>query len=138
MNKAITPAEWKIMRIVWTLGEVGSADIIENIQRMNDWSNSTIKTLISRLVKKGYLLATSQGHANLYSALIPEETAINSESANLFDSICEMKVGEVIAKAIQEHQVSKNDLKEIQKIISSQIDDAPKTVQCNCLGKVAD
>lgn len=48
----ITPAEWDLMRIVWTKGDVHSRDLITLLQQKRDWSESTIKTLLGRLVKK--------------------------------------------------------------------------------------
>ena len=51
----ITGAEWNVMRIVWSLGSASTRTIIENLQATSDWKDSTIKTLLARLVKKGFL-----------------------------------------------------------------------------------
>lgn len=51
----ISSAEWQIMRIVWTLKHVTSTEIINLMQQKQTWSDSTIKTLITRLTKKKFL-----------------------------------------------------------------------------------
>ena len=52
----ITPAEWQIMRVVWSLRQTTSSQIIEILQKKVDWKPATIKTLLRRLVdKKPYL-----------------------------------------------------------------------------------
>ncbi|WP_236585115.1 BlaI/MecI/CopY family transcriptional regulator [Companilactobacillus farciminis] len=52
----ISSAEWQIMRIVWTLKHVTSSEIINLMQKKQTWSDSTIKTLITRLTKKNFLV----------------------------------------------------------------------------------
>lgn len=48
----ITKTEWEIMRILWTQGECYSSDVIALLSEKFDWKPSTVKTLISRLVKR--------------------------------------------------------------------------------------
>ena len=57
----ITTSEWEVMRIVWSLGQVNSRDLIDLLQQKRDWQDSTIKTLIGRLVKKGFLKTEKEG-----------------------------------------------------------------------------
>lgn len=51
-ESAITDAEWEVMRIIWTLGKAHSNKVITELQAECDWTESTIKTLLRRLVKK--------------------------------------------------------------------------------------
>lgn len=55
---SISDSEWEVMRIVWTLGETHTKQILKELRAKKDWSDSTIKTLIRRLVQKGWLTAT--------------------------------------------------------------------------------
>lgn len=48
----ISAAEWEVMRVVWASGDIKSSDIITILRKKYQWSDSTIKTLIGRLVKK--------------------------------------------------------------------------------------
>ena len=52
MYQEISDAEWEVMRIVWTLEQAYTSDIIAALKEKKDWSESTIKTLIRRLVNK--------------------------------------------------------------------------------------
>ena len=49
----ISDAEWEVMRIIWTLETASSSEVIKELQAKKDWSESTIKTLMGRLVQKG-------------------------------------------------------------------------------------
>ena len=46
----ISNAEWRIMKIIWMEGKQTSTDLIAVLSERFDWSKSTIKTLLFRLV----------------------------------------------------------------------------------------
>lgn len=52
MNKLLTTSEWEIMRVIWTLGEATTNQIIHIMHNQKDWQPSTVKTLINRIQKK--------------------------------------------------------------------------------------
>jgi predicted transcriptional regulator len=54
----ISDAEWEVMRVVWANESCYSQVIIDVLQEKMDWKPATSKTLIGRLVKKGYLTTT--------------------------------------------------------------------------------
>lgn len=57
----ISDAEWEVMRIIWTLDEVKSSEIIDQLSEKMSWTESTIKTLIRRLVDKGLVKIKKKG-----------------------------------------------------------------------------
>ena len=74
---SISNAEWEIMRVVWTKEETTSSQILEILEQKTDWTASTVKTLLKRLVDKGYLATQKSGKSFLYSTLVSEEEAID-------------------------------------------------------------
>lgn len=130
---AITTSEWEVMRIVWTLGKATSSEIIQLLVRKRPWKASTVKTLIGRLVQKGMLTATKDGHTNTYQCAISERNAMQQEANRLFQNMCAMKNGKVLAQLIQEIQLSKTDIQNLQKILNDKLQTAPDQVACNCI-----
>ena len=51
----ITDAEWKVMHVVWELGQVTGNDVIDALTPETGWSPNTIRTLLLRLAEKGIL-----------------------------------------------------------------------------------
>ncbi len=68
LSSKITDSEWEVMRVVWTLNEATSNDIIDVLEKKKDWKPATTKTFIGRLVKKGILETKKQGKRYIYSA----------------------------------------------------------------------
>lgn len=51
-SPTISPAEFKVLEILWKLSPQSSSQIIDALKDTESWSNQTVKTLLSRLVTK--------------------------------------------------------------------------------------
>lgn len=129
----ITPAEWQVMRIVWTLGETTSSQIITILQRKVDWKPATVKTLLRRLVAKGALSTTRQGRSFIYRPLVKEQATMNQVADDLFNSICEHCVGRTLNHVVDQATLSKDDIQQLQRTLAGKLATAPDHVQCNCV-----
>lgn len=76
----ISPAEWQVMRIAWTLQKVTSSQVIEILQRKKNWKPATVKTLLRRLVQKKALVTTKQGRYFIYQPCVQEQETIDRKS----------------------------------------------------------
>ena len=135
MSKSLelSPAEWQVMRIAWTLGRVTSTQVIDILQRKVDWKPATIKTLLRRLVQKKVLKTTQQGRHFIYEPLVAEQETMNTAADELFSSLCEMHVGSTLVHIIKEHQLSQSDIQTLQTLLKQKAQTAPKMVDCNCV-----
>lgn len=129
----ISDAEWEVMRIVWTLGQAGSSQIIDQLQAKNDWTESTIKTLLRRLCQKGYLTTKKDGRKFIYSATVSQTEMMYEETKAMLNKMCDMHKGQLLIKLMQDIPISKADLKVLNQEISAKEKSAPDKVACNCL-----
>lgn len=130
----ISDSEWEVMRIVWTLGETHTNQILKELQAKKNWSDSTIKTLIRRLVQKGWLTAKHEGRRRYtYTATVSQTDMMYNEAKSLLNRMCDMHKGEVILKLLEDSPISKGDLMKMQEEISQKEKTAPDMVPCNCL-----
>ena len=130
---SISDSEWEVMRIVWTLGETNTKQILNELQAKKDWTDSTIKTLIRRLVQKGWLNTKQDGRRYIYTATVNQTEMMYNEAKTLLNRMCDMHKGEVILKLLEDSPVSKDDLMKMKKEISQKEKTAPEMVPCNCL-----
>ncbi len=129
----ISSAEWQIMRIVWTLDHVTSSEIIHLMQQKQAWSDSTIKTLITRLTKKKFLSRKKDKGRFIYSATVAEQDTMNEYAGALFNDFCAHKTGSVLNKLINDLDISKSDVEKLQKTLDEKVKTAPEKVKCDCL-----
>lgn len=129
----ISDSEWEVMRIVWTLQSASSTQIIEELQAKKDWTESTIKTLLRRLVKKSLLSTKKDGRRFIYSATVNQTDMMVEAAQELLNRMCDMHKGEVILKLLNDSPISKGDLNKMKKEIDRKEKTAPEMVPCNCL-----
>lgn len=129
----ISDAEWEVMRIVWTLGQAGSSQIIDQLQVKNNWTESTIKTLLRRLCQKGYLKTEKDGRKFLYSATVDQTTMMYKETKAMLNKMCDMHKGQLLIKLMKDMPISKTDLKILNEEIIAKEKSAPDKINCNCL-----
>lgn len=129
----ISDAEWRVMRIVWTLKQTDSRTIIDLLEQQHDWKPATIKTLIGRLVKKGALATEKQGRQFIYTPLIPEQHAMDTALTNELNQMCAMHRGAAIAHVLEQTEMSQADVQNLIDVLAKKLATAPETVHCDCL-----
>ena len=65
-QKDLSAAEWKVMKIVWDLQKGMAREVYTIAGEAYGWAPPTVKTLLKRLVDKGYLSTTEVGNGFVY------------------------------------------------------------------------
>ena len=131
-NTHITDAEWEVMRVVWANNRVTSKEVISILKEKMDWTQSTIKTILGRLVEKGVLNTEQEDRKFIYTANIEEKEAVRDYTEDIFNRICRKKVGNVIGNIIEDHVLSFDDIDRLEKILEMKKSFAVEEVDCNC------
>lgn len=126
----ISSAEWEVMRVLWTKGETTSTEITKILSTKQDWSASTVKTLLGRLADKGYLTSRREGRTFLYQAVLNEEEANLTAVNEVLSKICLTKHSQLLGELIQQTPMTKEQIKDLQDIITSKV--SVERVQCAC------
>jgi copper transport repressor, CopY/TcrY family len=131
MVKAISEAEWDIMRVVWTCGPVTVDQVACEVEDRHDWQLATIKTLLGRLVKKNMLETKRNGRKYIYSAKITEEEATQEMADEFADKICNRQKAAAILELIKQSQLTNDDLNMINSLLAEK--KTCSQVKCNCV-----
>ena len=131
-NTNITDSEWEVMRVVWANERVTSKKVISVLKEKMDWTQSTIKTILGRLVEKGVLNTEQEGRKFIYTANIEEKEAGRDYVEDIFNRICKKKVGNVIGSIIEDHVLSFDDIDRLERILEMKKAFAVEEVDCNC------
>ena len=126
----ISSAEWEVMRVLWTKGETTSTEITKILSTKQDWSASTVKTLLGRLADKGYLTSRREGRTYLYQAVLNEEEANLTAVYEVLSKICLTKHHHLLGQLIQQIPMTIEQMKDLQGILASKV--SVERVQCDC------
>lgn len=128
---SISNAEWEIMRVVWTQEETTSSDILAVLSQKTEWSSSTVKTLLRRLVEKGYLSTEKVGKAFIYRPLLTEEESIHKQVDRTFEKFCQQKHLSILAHLLEQTPMTAADVQQLQTLLSQK--ETVAEVPCDCL-----
>lgn len=80
----ITPAEEKVMLVIWKYGEEEQLNLPLILKKVNDtynlsWKSQTVSTFLTRLVRKRYLYGYHEGKFFYYRAILAHQDYIEGE-----------------------------------------------------------
>ena len=113
----ISEAEHAVMEVLWDRGTATAAEVCEQVCTQRDWSLATVKTLLSRLVQKGALLAEPDGRRFLYSPLIAREDYVGGESRRLIGRLFGGSAASLVAHLAETEALTADDLAEIEALL---------------------
>ncbi|HZR18638.1 MAG TPA: BlaI/MecI/CopY family transcriptional regulator [Verrucomicrobiae bacterium] len=75
----LTEAEWTIIKAVWEREPCTATAIQDRLERQTQWSYSTVRTIMDRMVGKGLLTAEKRGKVTEFHAAVTQEEAQRGE-----------------------------------------------------------
>ncbi len=113
----LTPAEWKIMRIAWRLKECAARDVYTEAGEEHGWSVSTVKTMLRRLVEKGYLKAKPVGNSFLYRPAKSAIASLTKAADTLLANTLEGTTGPLLAHMVKRSELSDAEVAELRALL---------------------
>jgi BlaI family penicillinase repressor len=117
MYSNITEAEWKIMKILWEKAPLTLKEIVNNLKQETSWSNTTVRTLIVRLMEKEIIKADKSTGNFKYAPIIKKEESQLHEAEQFINTVFDGSMGMFITAFSKKGKLSKEDEKELMKII---------------------
>jgi BlaI family transcriptional regulator, penicillinase repressor len=122
----LTQAEWKVMKIIWRRRECAARDVCEEAARQFTWAPTTTKTVLRRLVDKGYLVAIRVGNSFLYRPARSHVKTMLSAADSLLEHLLEGATGPVLAHLVQKSNLTPEELEKLTALIAAQTDQRKK------------
>nr|WP_288828522.1 BlaI/MecI/CopY family transcriptional regulator [uncultured Clostridium sp.] len=112
----ISEAEWEIMKLIWKSNPLTSEEIILQLSNKMKWSAQTIKTFITRLIKKGAIGFEKKGRVYYYYPLLSEEECIRSENEFFLKKVYDGALNMLFTKFLDE-ELSLEQIEELESIL---------------------
>lgn len=113
--KRLPDSELDIMLIVWRARKPISASyILERIRKKRRWALSSLMTVLSRLVNKGFLTCEKQGWNNVYSAAIEEAQYKEKEGKSILEKLYGNSFKNLVTALYNGKAIDKDDIEELR------------------------
>ena len=106
------------MQVLWAKGPQTANDVVNALSGEVKWKSRTIKTLISRLVKKGAVKVTEEGYRYRYSTAVDESSCVHSETKSFIRRVYQGAMKPALAAFIEDADLSDKEIDDIQKILN--------------------
>jgi len=122
-NIAISEAESLVMETLWQRHPLAAEEVSAILVQQQDWQETTVKTLLNRLLKKGAIKAEKDGRRFLYSPVLKREQWLMSESKGFLDRMFNGRIAPLVAHFSEQKKISKQDIAELKRLIGELGDD---------------
>ena len=125
-NKKLPESELKIMMVIWDSNPPVPRNILSEKLADQHWSDPTILTMLSRLVKKVYLSCEKQGNKNLYTPLVSREEYMVDESISFGEKLKNVSITGLMAAFVQTRGITKEEIAQLEEMIQQYKDSADR------------
>jgi predicted transcriptional regulator len=114
----ISDAESRIMEALWRKTPLTAEEIYAKVGPANEWAPGTVKTLVTRLLKKKAIAGAREGDAYCYRPLIARSAWVQAESQGLLDRLFKGEVAPLVAHFAENQQLTSKDLRQLKALIA--------------------
>ena len=114
----LSPAQREIMESIWTHGELSVSQTREILSEERDVARNTVRTLLERMVEKGWLKYREDGRTYLYSAAVPRQTSIGERVIDVVDHVCGGSPEAMVTALLDYRGLTKEELSRIRQMLN--------------------
>ncbi|MFN4091405.1 MAG: BlaI/MecI/CopY family transcriptional regulator [Brevundimonas sp.] len=119
---SISHAESLVMEALWRKHPLSAEEIVAEVGPERDWSEGTVKTLLSRLLSKQAISAEPQGRRYLYSPVTPRADYVQVESRGLLDRLFDGRLAPMVSHFAETNQLTAEDVADLKRLVA-ELDD---------------
>lgn len=113
----ISEAEWEVMKIIWAHAPCSAKEIVELLAEKKNWNHRTVKTLLSRLVKKDVLDYHTEGNRYIYSPQVKREDVVTEESQSFLNRVFDGFTIPMLAHFVKSSKMTSEEIEALKKLL---------------------
>jgi BlaI family penicillinase repressor len=115
--KAMSPAETKVLRLVWQFGEATVQQIHDGLPENRKVAYKTVQTLLRRLEDKGYLTHKAKGKAHVFCPAVKREAVVKRTVLDFLDRLFGGDPRPLMHFLAEDGRIDAKDIEELKKLI---------------------
>ena len=115
----LTEAEWTVIKAVWDNEPCTAPAIQEKLFKQTEWTYSTVRTLMDRMVTKGLLKADKEKNVTLYHTAVTREQAQRGELLYALKHAFNGALTPMVQCLLDTNDVSRAELDQLKQLIAA-------------------
>ena len=117
--KDFSSTDFKILKLIWDEKELSSREIHDRISENTNWAYSTTRTVLERMVKKGYLRKGRFHGIYLYTTNISKVKAFAIQISAFAEKILENDYFSILPLFTKKEILTEKELEELKQLLNS-------------------
>jgi len=115
----MTPAELRIMKVLWELGSGSVAEVRAALQaKGNDLAYTTVMTLLGRLAAKNGVLVDKTREPFLYRPAFRRESVLRDRLREFVREVFDGQADSLVMRLVEDESLTHEQLREIERRIA--------------------
>ena len=115
----LTEAEWTVIKAIWATEPCTATAIQERLHQQTQWSYSTVRTIMDRMVVKGLLKSEKAGKVTLFQSTVTQEQAQRGELLYALKHAFNGALTPMVQCLLNSENISAKDLAELEAMIET-------------------
>lgn len=118
----ISESEWVVMESLWDSSPQTAAEVANQLEPTTNWAENTVRTLLTRLVRKGALKTgkTSSG-TRTFRPAVSRDLCVKVESESFVQRIFRGAAKPLITHFAQNSGLSREEVAELKRILDESL-----------------
>ena len=117
-QQPLSDAEREVLKVLWDHGPLGVREVLARLTDLGqDWTRSTVVTLLRRLEAKGYIASDQSGYAFVYAARVSREDVMHARMQEIAGELADGQAVPLMLAFAERHRFSPEELARLQLMI---------------------
>jgi BlaI family penicillinase repressor len=117
MGRELSKAEWTVMNLCWEKGKSTARQIYEAVSEDRDWEYQTVKTMLDRIVKKGFLKREKLGPLCLYQPCVKQKRVVSEAIESFFSTVMDDGLAPLFVHLAERRKLDDDEIASLKKLI---------------------
>lgn len=115
-----TKPELEILKLLWRRKALSAREIADDLAAALDWSYSTLRTVLERMVDKGLLKRRAADGLNMYSAGVGKVALLGRMIQDFSDRVLELDAAPPAVMFAQSKLLTEDELEELDRVLRAE------------------
>lgn len=115
---SISEAEWEVMRGLWENSPVTVSQLAERLASATKWHPKTVRTMLSRLQRKGAVASRVVDGVYHYHPAVSQENCTRQAAESFVDRVFGGAVAPMITQLVRRRPLSAQEKRELRKLLN--------------------
>ena len=118
----ISESEWMVMEVLWDSAPQTAQEVTQALRSTKNWADNTVRTLLTRLVKKGALAAKANASGvRIFLPKVSREACIRAESESFMERLFGGAAKPLLLHFAKNSDLSAQDVEELKRLLDESV-----------------